>query len=95
MIVHMVCFKYKPEVDAATRTEHVSRLRPLWDIDGILDLKVGEDILHLGRSFDSGLVVLFRDRSALDGYATHPRHEPVAKWGASLCERVVSVDFEV
>jgi hypothetical protein len=94
MVVHIVSFKYRPGVDAAARDDHRSKLSALSNIDGILDLKVGEDFVRSSRSYDTGLVVAFRDRAALDGYATHPRHEPVAKLGRDLSETIVAVDFE-
>ena len=94
MLVHVVCFKYRPEVDAAARAQHRERLRTLADIDGILDFKVGGDVVHLPRSYDTALVILFRDRAALDAYATHPRHVPIAQYGAANSASVVSVDFD-
>ena len=94
MVVHVVCFKYRAGIDAAARAEHRARLRALADIEGILDLKVGEDVVRASRSYDTGLVILFRDRAALDAYATHPRHVPVAQSGAASCSSVISVDFE-
>jgi Stress responsive A/B Barrel Domain len=94
MVVHIVSFKYRAEVDAAARQDHRSKLSALTNIDGILDLKVGEDFVRSPRSYDTGLVVSFRDRAALDGYANHPRHEPVAKLGRDLSETIVAVDFE-
>jgi len=94
MIVHVVCFKYKDEIDTGARTHHRQRLKGLSDIDGIIDLKVGEDIVRSARSYDTGLVILFRDRAALDFYQKHPRHIPVAQFGPANCQSVVSVDFE-
>ena len=94
MIVHIVCFKYKPDVDAAARTQHRERLRALSDIDGIVDLMVGEDVVRSSRSYDTGLVITFRDRAALDAYQRHPRHVPVAQFGPANCESVIAVDFE-
>ena len=94
MVVHLVSFKYRPDVDAAARDDHRARLRALADIEGVLDLKVGEDFIRSVRSYDTGLLVLFRDRSALDGYATHPRHQPVAQHGRDLSESIVAVDFD-
>jgi hypothetical protein len=94
MLIHSVCFKYKPEVDAATRAEHRARLRALADIDGIVALKVGEDVVRSTRSYDAGLLITFRDRAALDAYAKHPRHIPVAQFGVANSDSIVSVDFE-
>ena len=94
MVVHIVSFKYRAEVDEAARRDHRARLAALKDIDGILDLKVGEDFVRSPRSYDAGLVVSFRDRAALEIYAKHPRHEPVAKLGRDLSETIVAVDFD-
>jgi hypothetical protein len=90
----MVAFKYKAGVDAALRTQHRERLRALKDLDEIVDLKVGEDIVRSARSYDTGLLVIFADRAALDSYQKNSRHVPVAQFGAANCESIVSVDFE-
>jgi len=95
MVVHMVSFKYKPDTAASARADHRERLSMLKDIDGILDFKVGEDFVRSSRSFDTGVVVLFRDRASLDGYAAHARHIPVAQLGRDLSETIVAVDFDV
>ena len=97
MVVHIVSFKYRPDVDATARHDHRAKLSALAsaNIDGVLDLKVGEDFVRSPRSYDTGLVVSFRDRAALDGYATNPTHVPVAKLGRDLSETIVAVDFEV
>ena len=96
MVVHIVSFKYKSDAPAAARQDHRAQLAALAHagIDGVLDLKVGEDFVRSPRSYDTGLVVSFRDRAALDLYATHPRHVPVAKLGRDLSETIVAVDFD-
>ena len=94
MVVHLVSFKYRKDVDDAARRDHRTRLETLADVDGILDFKVGEDFVRSPRSYDTGIVVLFRDRAALDGYATHPRHLPVAQLGRDLSDSIVAVDFD-
>ena len=93
-IVHVVSFKYKPETTAAQQAEHRAKLTALADIDGVVDFKVGADVVRSARSYDTGLVVTFRDRAALDGYAVHPRHVPVAQLGRDLSEAIIAVDFE-
>jgi hypothetical protein len=94
LIVHVVSFKYKAEATPAQRADHREKLKRLADIDGILDFKVGEDIVRSPRSYDTGLSILFRDRTALDSYATNPRHVPVAQLGRDLSDSIVAVDFE-
>ena len=94
MIVHIVSFKYKNETTAAQHADHRAKLKGIANIDGILDFKVGEDVVRSPRSYDTGLVVMFRDRAALDAYATNPRHIPVAQLGRDLSDSIVAVDFD-
>jgi hypothetical protein len=95
MLMHIVSFKYHAGAADAARTHHRERLDALKSLDGVIDLKVGQDVVHSARSFDTGLIVTFRDRGALDAYQTDPRHVPVAQFGVSLCEQIVSVDFDI
>jgi hypothetical protein len=94
MLVHVVSFKYKASMDEAARAQHRERLRALKVIDGVIDLKVGADIVRSPRSYDAGLVIVFKDRAALDAYQKDARHVPVAQYGAANCESIVAVDFD-
>ena len=95
MLTHIVIWKYNSDVEPEVREEHVRMLRALASlVPGIESLSVGFDVLKLPRSFDSGLVVLFRDRAALDAYTVHPEHIKVAAFGKTISEQVASVDFE-
>jgi hypothetical protein len=94
MLMHIVAFKYHRGVDGDARTHHRERLHALHTLDGVIALKVGEDVVHSTRSFDTGLVITFADRAALDAYQKDPKHVPVAQLGVSLCEQIVAVDFE-
>lgn len=94
MLTHIVCWKYKAETTLEQREEHIAKLRNLANlIPNILSFSVGSDILHLERSFDTGLVAVYPDRAALDFYTDHPEHQKVAKMGKEIAEKVVSVDF--
>ena len=93
MLIHIVCFKYKAEVDAATRQEHRDRSRALGDLDGIVEFKVGADIMRAAPSYDTALVAKFRDRAAHDAYQVHPRHVELAQFIVPKCEHIVKVDF--
>ena len=95
MLLHLVCFRYKPDTDATARTQHRERLAALKTLDGVVDLKVGEDVVRSPRSYDTGLMITFRDRAGLDAYAKDPQHVPVAQLGVSLSEHIVSVDFVI
>jgi len=94
MLVHIVCWKYKPETDQAAREDHRNKLKALVGvIPEILTFVVGADVLHLERSFDTGLVATFTDRNALACYTIHPDHQKVAALGKQIAEKVISVDF--
>ena len=95
MLLHLVCFKYKSDVDEATRTHHRERLATLKGLDGVIDLKVGADVVRNARSYDTGLSVTFTDRAALEAYARDPSHVPIAQHGASISEHIVACDFEI
>jgi len=94
MLIHIVCWKYKPEITGEQREEHRAKLKNLPNvIPNILSFKVGADILQLERSFDTGLVAIYPDRAALDAYTVHPAHQEAAALGKQIAEKVVSVDF--
>ena len=95
MLLHLVSFKYKADADAAARAQHRERLAALKSLDGVIDLKVGEDVVRSPRSYDAGLAITFPDRAALDAYQRNDRHVPVAQFGVSLCDHIVAVDFEI
>jgi hypothetical protein len=95
MLTHIVVWKYRADVETAIREEHVALLRKLASlIDEVQSLAVGFDVLHLARSYDTGLAAVFRDRAALDAYTVHPEHVKVADFGRLISEHVASVDFE-
>lgn len=96
MLVHIVCWKYKAETTPAQRDDHIAGLRQLTGvIPNIESFEIGSDIMHLDRSFDTGLVAKYPDRAALDFYTDHPEHKKVAALGKEIAEKVVSVDFEI
>jgi hypothetical protein len=95
MLTHIVIWKYRADVDAEVRSEHVKLLRNLKSlIAEIESLSVGSDVLQLPRSYDTGLVAVFRDRAALEAYTVHPEHIKVVAFGSKIAEQVASVDFD-
>ena len=96
MLTHIVCWKYKAETTLREREKHIAKLKDLPNaIADIISFEVGADVLHLERSFDTGLVAVYKNRAALDAYTVHPAHQAVANLGKQIAERVVSVDFLV
>ena len=95
MLTHIVVWKYRAETPQATRDEHLARLRSLSSVvPGIESLSVGVDTLHSPKSYDIGLVGIFRDRAVLDAYTVHPDHVKVVEFGGSISETMAKVDFE-
>ena len=95
MLTHVVIWKYRADVSADIRAEHVALLRRLGSlIPELQSLAVGFDTLKLPRSYDTGLVATFTDRAGLDAYTVHPEHIRVAEFGRTISEHVASVDFE-
>jgi hypothetical protein len=94
MLTHIVVWKYRADVDDETRAEHVALLTSLQAIiPEVQSLSVGFDMLHLPRSYDTGLVATFVERAGLDAYTVHPEHVKVAEFGRSISDHVASVDF--
>jgi hypothetical protein len=94
MLTHIVCWKYKDGTPEDIRSQHRSELQALKSvIPEVLDLRVGEDVLHLERSYDTGLVAIFSSLDTLDAYNVHPKHQTVAAMGREISAHVVSVDF--
>ncbi len=95
MLTHIVIWKYRAEVEAEVREEHVRLLGSLPTvIKEIVSLSVGFDVLRLPRSYHSGLVATFQDQSGLEAYTVHPEHVKAASFGRAISEHVASVDFE-
>ena len=95
MLTHIVVWKYRANVPQAAREEHVARLRSVSDVvAGIESFSVGFDTVHLARSYDTGLVAVFRDRAALDAYTVHPEHVKAVEFGRQIVEKMAKVDFE-
>ncbi len=94
MLTHIVCWKYKPEITEETRKEHIAKLNDLPNhVPNIISLKAGADMLHLDRSFDTGLVAVFENKEALDAYSVHPVHQKIVEFTKQIVQQGVSVDF--
>ena len=94
MLIHIVCWKYRDDISEEIRERHRSELKSLKrEIPEALDLQVGKDVLHLDRSYDTGLVGKFSSPGSLAIYNDHPAHQRVVAIGREISAHVVSVDF--
>ena len=96
MLIHIVVWKYREDVPGDIRAEHLAGLKALEGlVPGLLRFEVGSDVLHLERSYDTGLAAAFTGREALDEYTVHEKHQRVASMGKTISAHVASVDFLV
>src|SRR5258708_991436 len=85
MLTHIVMWKYRGDASQDTRDEHLAGLRSLHSVvPGIESFSVGVDTLHSAKSYDTGLLAIFRDRAVLDAYTVHPDHVNVVEFGGSI-----------
>lgn len=95
MLTHIVIWKYRADISTEERESHLALLRRLPGfIPSVESFSVGFDVLRIPRSYDTGLIAVFRDRAGLEAYTVHPEHVAVADFGRSISEHVASVDFE-
>jgi antibiotic biosynthesis monooxygenase (ABM) superfamily enzyme len=96
MLRHIVFFKYKTETPTQRRQNFLHMLQALPErVPGIITSEVGEDILHMQRSFDVAIVFTFANRAALEVYSGHPEHVTLVEESHRINEKVCSVDYEV
>lgn len=95
MLIHIVVWKYRSDIPQDTRDQHLAMLSSLHSIvPGIESFAVGSDFLHSPKSYDTGLMAIFRDRSVLDAYTVHPDHVKVVEFSNSIVEKMAKADFE-
>jgi hypothetical protein len=95
MLTHIVCWRYKEETTSAQREQHRAKLRNLKNVIAeIVDLQIGADVLHLERSYDTGLIANFKSLEDLSIYTENSVHIEAAHFGKQIAAHVVSVDFE-
>ncbi len=78
-VTHMVWIKFNADVTPATMNEHLAGLSSLKDtVPGITSLSIGANFTDRANGYTHGLFVVLTDKTALEGYATHPHHVKVA-----------------
>jgi hypothetical protein len=97
MVEHVVLFKLKTDATPEQTNAAVEALKGLkGQIDGIVDLTCGRNFSERSQGYEIGLVVRFRDRTALEAYIPHPAHRGVVeKYIHPIREAVIVVDYEI
>lgn len=88
MILHCVFFNFRQDVAPEARHDILQELaRFSQTLDGVLSFDCGpnRDFEKKSQSYDSGFVIRFTTREALDTYAVHPTHQAL---GQQLCDLV-------
>lgn len=63
-------------------------------IDGIIKLEVGINVLESNQSYDIVLNSAFASQEALDAYQVHPEHLTVSNAITDLREKRILVDYK-
>lgn len=95
MIRHIVLFQIKPEFHRDIPELIAAFYGMKGNIDGLIDLEAGADILRSDRSYDLALICTFRDRAAFDAYQDHPLHQPVRKRMHAVRTASIACDFVI
>ena len=99
MIKHIVMWRLKEHAlgnDKATNAQLMkSQLEALrGQIDGLLAIEVGIDVLATDSSMDVVLYSEFPDPEALKSYAAHPLHQAVVAFIKEVINERYVVDYE-
>ncbi len=96
-VVHIVLFRWRSDVNAAQVAAAHDALRALaTEIPGIVEITCGTNFTDRAKGFQSGLVVRFTDRAALDAYLPHPTHRRVVdEFINPIREDSLALDYEV
>jgi hypothetical protein len=97
MIEHLVLFRWTENASPDAIDNVVSELRKLKNkIEGIMDLSCGANFSDRAKGYTHGLVVRFKDRSALAAYGPHPEHQRVVQnFINPIRADVLALDYEI
>ena len=97
MVEHIVLFKWNEGVAPEAIEAAVEGLKALrFKIPGIIDLSIGANFSERNKGYDTGLVVRFENREALEAYGPHPEHQTVVQNLLSpIRSDVLAVDYEI
>ena len=102
MILHCVFCNFRDDIIQAEQTALFSELEILCQsLDGAQAFHHGpnRDFEHKSADFNAGFVIRFRDQTALDHYAKHPRHQALGAKLCTLCKEgangIIVFDLEV
>lgn len=97
MIVHIVLFKWQPNTSSETIASVMLALRRMkGKVPEVLGLSCGDNFSKNSKGFHNGLLVLVKDKAALDAYAKNADHQEIIQ---SLIQPIladkITVDYEI
>ncbi len=96
MITHIVLFKWKEGVTEEQISKIFAEIQLLkGKINGVVDVVSGKNFSEWGNGYTHALVVLLRDKDALDSYRKDPRHTKIIAEIEKTEEKSIGIDFEV
>ncbi|MFZ5966967.1 MAG: Dabb family protein [Bacillota bacterium] len=98
MLKHVVMWKLKDKALGNTKLENAlemkKRLEALHsDIEEIINIEVGINVLESEQAFDVVLYAEFEDEKSLEKYQNHPKHLEVGELIKQIREERVVVDY--
>jgi hypothetical protein len=103
VLVHLVLFRPKPDLDAAARQNLADALTAaLTQIPSVRRVRVGRRVMH-GRGYERAMranyshiaMLEFDDLAALQEYLQHPAHEQLAAQFFAAFEEALMYDYDV
>jgi len=96
MIEHIVLFRWTEGTGQEAIDHAIAELRQLkGKIPGIVDLTCGTNFSDRAKGYTHGLVVRFKDRSALEAYGPHPEHQRVVQnFITPIRAEILALDYE-
>ncbi len=98
MLTHCVFFWLKDDLPPAQKQEFDAGVKALTTIPSVVHGTVGKpsatDRPIIDRTYDYGLMVVFKDMAGHDAYQDHPTHTPFRDVASRCCKRIQIYDFE-
>ena len=104
MIVHVVLFQPRRDLDAATREALLKEIGAAAKrIPSVRRMRIGQRIHHalpgyeqaMIASYDYALIAEFNDKAGLIEYLQHPAHHAIGRHFTASAERALAYDYEM
>jgi len=93
-VVHMVWLKTKDEATDQQINDWITHAQDLKGIPGVVSVQAGRNFTKR-TEHQVGLIIVFQDKSFMDGYLPHPVHKGFTeKYGNPIVAKSNAFDFE-